>query len=126
MRRHPCDVRHHHRKKTRVPAWISYGDSSTPIPCVLWDVSEGGARITAAHANMLPDTFVLILNRATNAHRFCHVVWRRLRHIGIKFVAPTEGRVPRPRLADPNRLGYGIGSRRRRRLRIARRDAGPA
>ena len=31
-------------------------------------------------------------------------------HIGIKFVDPTEGRVPRPRLADPSRLGYGITS----------------
>jgi hypothetical protein len=39
------------------------------------------------------------------------VVWRRPPHIGIKFVDPAEGRVvPRPRLADPNRLGYGIAS----------------
>jgi hypothetical protein len=109
LRKHPLDVRHHDRKKTRVPAWISYGESSTPIPCVLWDVSEGGARITAAHSNILPDAFVLILNRRTNAHRFCQVVWRRSPHLGIKFVEPTEARVvPRPRLADPSRSGYGI------------------
>jgi hypothetical protein len=109
LRRHPLDVRHHDRKKTRVPAWISYGESMTPIPCVLWDVSDGGARITAAHSNILPDAFVLILNRATNAHRFCQVVWRRQPHLGIKFVDPAEARVvPRPRLADPNRSGYGI------------------
>ena len=109
MRRHPLDVRHHERKKTRVPAWISYGASPTPIPCVLWDVSAGGARITAAHSNILPDTFVLILNRATNAHRFCQVVWRRPPHIGIKFIDPAEARVvQRGRLADPNRSGYGI------------------
>ena len=109
MRRHPLDVRHHDRKKTRVPAWISCGDSETPIPCVLWDVSEGGARITAAHSNILPDAFVLILNRATNEHRLCQVVWRRQPHLGIRFIDPTEARVvPRPRLADPNRSGYGI------------------
>lgn len=113
MRKHPLDVRHHDRKKTRVPAWISYGESSTPIPCVLWDVSEGGARITAAHSNILPDAFVLILNRRTNAHRFCQVVWRRSPHLGIKFVEPTEARVvPRSRLADPSRSGYGIMAQR--------------
>jgi hypothetical protein len=109
LRRHPLDVRHHGRKKTRVPAWISYGGSTTPIPCVLWDVSEGGARITAAHSNMLPDAFVLIMNRASDAHRFCQVVWRRKPHLGIKFIDPSEARgVPRPQLADPNRSGYGI------------------
>lgn len=109
MRSHPLDFRNFERKKTRVPAWISYGASTTPIPCVLWDVSDGGARITAAHSNILPDTFVLILNKATNAHRFCQVVWRRKPHIGIKFIEPSEARVvPRPRLTDPNRSGYGI------------------
>lgn len=109
MRRQPLDVRHHHRKKTRVPAWISYGGNPTPIPCVLWDVSEGGARITAAHSNILPDAFVLILNRASNAHRFCQVVWRRQPHIGIKFIALSEARgVPRAQVADPSRSGYGI------------------
>jgi hypothetical protein len=109
LRGHPLDVRHHDRKKSRVPAWISCGEGATPIPCVLWDVSDGGARITAAHSNILPDAFVLILNRATHAHRFCQVVWRRQPHLGIKFVDPTEARgVPRARLADPNRSGYGI------------------
>jgi hypothetical protein len=113
LSRHPLDVRHHNRKKTRVPAWISYGGSSTQIPCVLWDVSDGGARITAAHSNILPDMFELILNRATNERRWCQVVWRRLPHLGIKFMAPTEARVvTRPRLSDPNRSGYGIMTRR--------------
>jgi hypothetical protein len=112
LARPSLDVRHHDRKKTRVPAWITSGDSETPIPCVLWDVSEGGARITAAHSNILPDAFVLILNRTTRAHRFCQVVWRRQPHLGIKFVDPTEARgVPRARLADPNRSGYGILAR---------------
>ncbi len=102
MRRHPLDLRHHHRKNTRLAAWISHGECATPIPCVLWDVSEGGARITAAHSDSLPDTFVLITNQATSAHRFCEVVWRRQPHLGIKFVDPSEGRVVSDlRLAEP-------------------------
>jgi hypothetical protein len=37
------------------------------------------------------------------------VVWRRLPHLGIRFIDPAEARgVPRQRLADPNRSGYGI------------------
>ncbi len=80
-----------------------------PIPCVLWDVSEGGARITAAHSNILPDMFVLLLNKATNEQRHCQVVWRRKPHIGIKFIEAGEARgVPRPQPADPSRSGYGI------------------
>lgn len=106
---HSLDVRNFDRKRTRVPAWISYGASPTPIPCMLWDVSEGGARITAAHSNILPDTFELILSRDGNARRYCQVVWRRKPHIGIKFIAPSEARVvPRALPADTNRSGYGL------------------
>jgi hypothetical protein len=111
LRRHPLDVRHHHRKKTRAPAWISYGGELDADP--LRAVGRlGRRRPHHGRAFQHPARHVLlILNRATKAHRFCQVVWRRQPHIGIKFVDPAEGRVvPRPQLADPNRLGYGIGS----------------
>jgi PilZ domain-containing protein len=108
LRSRPLDFRNFDRKKTRVPAWISYGASPTPIPCVLWDVSEGGARITAAHSNILPDMFELILTGNGNARRYCQVVWRRKPHIGIRFIEPSEARVaPRALPADSNRSGYG-------------------
>ncbi|HEY2134696.1 MAG TPA: PilZ domain-containing protein [Xanthobacteraceae bacterium] len=108
MRGRPVDFRNSERRKTRFPASISYGASPTPIPCVLWDVSEGGARITAAHSNILPDTFTLILNQTGKTH-FCRVVWRRTPHIGIEFIEATEVVVaPRVQPVDPNHSGYGI------------------
>ena len=112
MRSHPLDFRSFDRKRTRVPAWISYGASPTPIPCVLWDVSDGGARITAAHSNILPDMFELILTRNGTARRYCQVVWRRKPHIGIKFIEPSEARgMPFGLPAGSNRSGYGILAR---------------
>ncbi len=84
------------RRTSRIAAWISYGSNPTPIPCVLWDLSEGGARLTAAHVNILPDRFTLILDKKDAAHRLCRVVWRRRQHLGVQFVDPgLEARVAR-------------------------------
>jgi hypothetical protein len=111
VRHHPLDFRNSERKKARFAGRISYGASPTPIPCVLWDVSEGGARITAAHSNLLPDIFTLALNQNGAAPRLCRVVWRKKPHMGIKFIEPSEARaVTRPPLADSNRSGYGLVS----------------
>jgi hypothetical protein len=57
------------------------------IPCVLWDISEGGARIAAAHGNALPDVFGLFLTKDGKSRRFCQVVWRRGSQLGVRFVA---------------------------------------
>jgi hypothetical protein len=92
---HPRSTRYSSRRQTRSPAWISYGLSSTLIPCVLWNVSEGGARLTAAHSNILPDRFVLILNKSDQTHRLCRVVWRRQQHLGVQFVEPQGSEVRR-------------------------------
>jgi hypothetical protein len=92
LRNGPLVVRTSKRKKIRFPAWISYGGDPTPIPCMLWDVSAGGARITAAHSNLLPDTFTLALSQNGKTH-LCHVVWRKKPHVGIQFVEPFEAAV---------------------------------
>ena len=56
------------------------------IPCVLWDISEGGARIAAAHSGGLPDVFGLFLSKDGKSRRFCQVVWRRGSQLGVRFV----------------------------------------
>ncbi len=75
------------RKPTRHAGWINFGDSPTPIACVLWDVSEHGARIAVAHARLLPDRFTLDLSRDGQDRRFCRVVWRQPPQVGVQFVA---------------------------------------
>jgi hypothetical protein len=92
LRHGPLVARTSKRKKLRYPAWISYGGDPTPIPCMLWDVSDGGARITAAHSNILPDTFTLALSQNGKTH-LCRVVWRKKPHVGIQFIEPFEAAV---------------------------------
>ena len=77
----------------RRPAWIGFGASPTPVACVIWDQSEGGARLTAAHSGVLPDIFVLFLSRDGKSYRYCRVRWRKKPYLGVQFIPPTEGRV---------------------------------
>ncbi len=74
------------RTHRRQAAWVVLDGGVTKIPCVLWDISEGGARIAAAHGNALPDVFGLFLNKEGKARRFCQVVWRRGSQLGVRFV----------------------------------------
>jgi hypothetical protein len=50
------------RKAKRIPrrnaAWIVLASGAPRIPCVLWDISDSGARVAAARANTLPRSFV--------------------------------------------------------------------
>jgi hypothetical protein len=77
----------------RRPAWIAYGASPTPVSCVIWDLSEGGARLTAAHSGVLPDVFVLFLTPDGTTYQFCRVRWRKKPYLGVQFIPASEGRV---------------------------------
>jgi PilZ domain len=78
------------RKAKRIPrrqaAWVVLDGGCAHVPCVLWDISEAGARIAAAHAGALPDVFGLFLTKDGKSRRFCHVVWRRGGQLGVRFV----------------------------------------
>jgi hypothetical protein len=81
------DQRKTKRTHRRQAAWVVLDGGVAKIPCVLWDISEGGARIAAAHGGALPDVFGLFLNRDGKSRRFCQVVWRRGHQLGVRFVA---------------------------------------
>ena len=74
------------RTRRRQAAWVVLDGGVAKIPCVLWDISEGGARIAAAHGNALPDVFGLFLSKDGNSRRFCQVAWRRGSQLGVRFV----------------------------------------
>jgi hypothetical protein len=100
--------RHHEKRRrrrvrTRRAAWIDVGGDAKPLRCVLWDVSEGGARLAPAQANKLPDTFTLILDKTT-AHR-CRVVWRKGPLVGVRFLlsAEDEKAAAKSAVAEPSR-----------------------
>jgi hypothetical protein len=83
------DKRKRRRVRTRHAAWIKVKDSAQPIPCVLWDQSETGARIAAAHASQIPAIFALQHNKGETP-RLCHVVWRKGPLVGVRFVETIE------------------------------------
>ena len=92
------------RKAKRTPrrnaAWIVLDGGGTPVPCVLWDISDGGARIAAARMNSLPNVFGLFLTKDGKSRRYCRVVWRKEAQLGIRFIDETAANIeldPAPR-----------------------------
>jgi PilZ domain len=78
------------RKAMRHAAWIKTNDHGIPIPCVVWDLSEGGARLTGAQSDSLPNVFNLILERNGKSSRHCRIVWRKRPYVGVRFVQADE------------------------------------
>jgi hypothetical protein len=86
--------RREHRRSKRVrkrrAAFIGYGAGDANIPCVVWDLSTGGARLSAAHTEALPAGFVLYLTKDRTLRRYCRVVWRKGAQVGVQFVPESE------------------------------------
>src|SRR5436305_7077076 len=84
------DLRKAQRKAKRQAAWISCGDAPALIPCVIWDLTEEGARLASARLNMLPELFTLNFTKDGKSSRFCRVVWRKKPHVGVQFIDPAQ------------------------------------
>lgn len=80
----PVDKRRRRRTRTRLAAAITIDESSPTIPCVVWDISDGGAKLAAGHPRLLPERFTLMFPNST--HRRCQVRWRSEKFIGVTFV----------------------------------------
>lgn len=98
------EKRRRRRVKTRRAAWINLDGNAKPVRCVLWDVSEDGARLAPAQAGQLPDVFTLIIDKTT-AHR-CRVMWRQGAQVGVRFLrggADDSAPGAKPQTAEPPR-----------------------
>jgi hypothetical protein len=58
-------------------------DGRKPISCVVWDISETGARLRLAGDVALPPTIDILVGNVTRKAR---VVWRKSTQIGIEFI----------------------------------------
>lgn len=79
------------RRRRRVLYAVPSGirsDVGKPIPCVLWDDSETGARLAAAHATKLPEVFTLVSDKQSS--RLCRIVWRKSPLVGVQFIKANE------------------------------------
>ena len=58
------------------------------MPCVIWDISDGGARLAVGHSlTDLPRHFTLNLFKDGSVRRDCEVVWTDTKFVGVKFTS---------------------------------------
>jgi hypothetical protein len=54
-------------------------------PCMLRNISVGGAQVELAHEVELPAAFFLALSHDGHVRRSCHKVWQFATVVGVKF-----------------------------------------
>jgi hypothetical protein len=75
------------RRPTRLFAQALFGVGEQPARCVIWDMSDGGARLAIARPlTTLPPCFTLLLSKTGKLQRKCEVVWTDTHYVGVKFV----------------------------------------
>jgi hypothetical protein len=67
-------------------------EGAAPVACVLSDVSRSGACIAVADPRTVPDEFVLLLK--DDLRKWCRVVRRLEKHVGIQFIASPQTASP--------------------------------
>lgn len=81
------DRRHRARRVINHIAHVATG-LGPPLECHVSNVSETGARIVAEYPHVAPQEFLLMLNM--DLHRWCRVVWRSEREIGVMFITTPQ------------------------------------
>jgi hypothetical protein len=72
------------RHETYKAARIAFGGTRPVTPCIVRNVSEGGACLTVERAIDVPDAFKLVFASAEPS-RICYVMWRQQKRIGVAF-----------------------------------------
>ena len=86
--------RKHVRQKVITTAWLRLADSTVPHVCVLWDVSERGARLSVTDMDVVPANLTLLLERNAPSGTPCRVVWRSADQIGLEFIDHSDPSLP--------------------------------
>jgi PilZ domain len=78
------DRRNATRRPTRIRAWADPGGTTAPADCVIVDLSEEGAMVSATGERPLPENFEL-LNDANSKLGDAKVMWRSGDSVGVRF-----------------------------------------
>jgi len=84
------ELRAKSRHRVITTAWVRTKNDPLPSVGVLWDVSEGGARLAVAKPETLPEEVVISLDRSDSIGTACRVVWRSQEQVGLQFIARAE------------------------------------
>jgi len=83
----PQNMRKTWRRPMRRAAAALLGKRGQPVPCVIWGISGGGARLAIAHPlATLPNKVTSVLCKNALVRRKCEIVWIDARFVGAKFV----------------------------------------
>jgi hypothetical protein len=85
------DRRENFRAEWNVSATIYDVDRHLERPCVLIDLSNGGAKIAGVRARTIPDEFRL--RTPIGERRSCRVIWRTEDALGVEFTDHSNGEV---------------------------------
>jgi PilZ domain len=79
------DNRETQRRRILKRGEIVFNAGRSTIDCTIRNFSAKGARLEVASVVGIPSTFDLLI--PGNAKQPCRVAWRRLKEIGVSFVA---------------------------------------
>lgn len=79
--------RSHQRQPVNLPGSIR-APRKPPLPCVVHDISKGGAMVTLSFAAALPTAFILDVPGNLRIRRYCTLAWQDGARAGIQFEAP--------------------------------------
>ncbi len=84
---HP--MRKNPRAQVVQSAYIADDDGKPLCPCLMLDVSSGGAKLRVEDTIELPTTFILVLSKDGLVRRPCKPVWRGPKVVGVEFLKPV-------------------------------------
>jgi hypothetical protein len=73
------DLRASPRYEVHYPAHVEVDGDHPVLSCVIWDISSGGAKLTIASQQNLPEEFVLLFRRR------CRIVRRTDGQVAVQF-----------------------------------------
>jgi hypothetical protein len=82
--------RKHPRQAVIETGWIRIEREASPFVCVIWDISQGGARVAVASLDAISDEFTLMLERDATCGTRCRVAWRTEEQIGLEFLENAQ------------------------------------
>jgi hypothetical protein len=74
------ELRDSRRHEIHYLAQIDRDGALSPLSCIIWDISDSGARLTVTNDQQVPDEFTLLLRRR------CRVVRRYDGQVGVAFM----------------------------------------
>lgn len=88
------DERDYGRRRVLRGGTIAFSGRQVTLPCVVRDISDGGARLQLEHPLHVPDTFELIVE-LDGLEIACATMWRGARDIGVAFVGTPSYVAPK-------------------------------